>query len=76
VEEQFKTRILESFDPMTQEVYRELPAMIRTEIHTQTGMTRKQSTEPATRPTSQDKNRLQLTTTRSQDKTKSGRAVN
>jgi hypothetical protein len=44
--EQFKPRILESFDPMTQEFYRQLPTMIHTEIHTQTARTRKESTDP------------------------------
>jgi hypothetical protein len=32
--EQFEQRILESFDPMTQELYQLLPAMIHTKNHT------------------------------------------
>jgi hypothetical protein len=34
VEEQFKPRILETFDPVTQKLYRHLPVTIHTEIHT------------------------------------------
>jgi predicted component of type VI protein secretion system len=33
VEEQFEPRILESFDPTTQELYRHLPTTIHIEIH-------------------------------------------
>jgi hypothetical protein len=32
--ERFEPRILESFDPVTQELYQHLPATIHTEIHT------------------------------------------
>jgi hypothetical protein len=34
MEEQFKSRILESFDPTTQELYQHLPAMIHTQVET------------------------------------------
>jgi hypothetical protein len=34
VKEQFKPRILETFDPVTQKLYRHLPVTIYTEIHT------------------------------------------
>jgi hypothetical protein len=33
VEEQFKPQIIESFDPMTEELYQHLPVIIHTEIH-------------------------------------------
>jgi hypothetical protein len=46
VGERFEPRILESFDPVTQELYRHLPATIHTEIHPKNQSFRGETRQP------------------------------